>query len=85
MTEPAPGRVSESERSATNTKVMGSVVFVLASGAAIIAAGIGHWYLFGGSAFIAVIGLGFRIEGAIREDIARLARNRAERSNDPLV
>jgi len=69
---------SEFERAANTVKGSGTLLFIGCALVALIAAANGAWHLFGVMAFGAVIGLAFRVEGAVREEVARHAPSGSE-------
>jgi len=69
---------SEFERAASTLKGTGTVVFLGCALVALIAAANDAWHLFAVMAFGAVIGLAFRVEGAVREEVARHAPSGSE-------
>jgi hypothetical protein len=54
------------------------LLFVIGLAVALIAAANGHWHLFGFTVFAAMIGLAFRVEGAVREEVAKHAPGGSE-------
>ncbi len=69
---------SEFERAAITVKGSGTLLFLGCAFVALIAAANGAWHLFAVMAFGAVIGLAFRVEGAVREEVARHAPSGSE-------
>jgi hypothetical protein len=69
---------SEFERAAKTAKDAGTLLFLAGALVAVIAVLNGAWHLFAVMAFGAVIGLAFRVEGAVREEVARHAPSGSE-------